>query len=165
MSYEEHYTTRTSTRTSTLAIDAKIINEFAKKNAPLARRPRALQVPPIPSCYEYDEHGNINTGTSKSSTLKSMTISDYFRFRNWNAEYIDHDITNALISYAMTFVPLTLAYHADDVMHKSPRGGTCRTLQVKIRTPKARQIKQKTYQKITTASSSSFQVVYVASLP
>jgi hypothetical protein len=124
MSYEEHYTTRTSTRTSTLAIDAKIINEFAKNNAPLARRPRALQVPPIPSCYEYDEHGNINTGTSKSSTLKSMTISDYFRFRNWNAEYIDHDITNALISHAMTFVPLTLAYHADDVMHKSPRGGT-----------------------------------------
>ena len=102
-------TTRTSTRTSTLAIDAKIINEFAKKNAPLARR--ALQVPPIPSCYEYD-HGNINTGTSKSSTLKSMTISDYLRFRNWKAEYIDHDITNALISHAMTF-PLTLAYHAD----------------------------------------------------
>jgi hypothetical protein len=67
MSYKEHYTTRTSTRTSTLAIDAKIINEFAKKNAPLAQR--ALQVPHIPSCYEY-EHGNINTGTSKSSTLK-----------------------------------------------------------------------------------------------
>ncbi len=91
-----------------LPIDAKIVHKFAKQNADQARN--ALHVPSIPTPYEFD--GKHFSSSGDRGTINSFTMNDYLKFRNWDQEYINNDMTNSLISHAITF-PLTLARHAD----------------------------------------------------
>ena len=110
------YLKRRHLSTTIPAIDARIVNEFANQNADLARR--ALQVPPVPASDEYPyryqplqkSRDNKHNIISKPPNL--LTLTDYLRFRNWGAEFIEHNVLHALISHAMTF-PLTLAHHVD----------------------------------------------------
>ena len=115
---------RTCTRTrmgmgintfSTTTLDAKKVNEFARKNADLARR--ALEVPEIPISYEmnvnikngHDNDCNRHGGGGGNDRI--WTWEKYLRFRKWDPQYIDDEMTSSLITHAASF-PLTLAAHA-----------------------------------------------------
>lgn len=92
--------------------DAKVINDYAKKNADLARR--ALQVPDatiIPSSSSSSLDQSESSASVNTNTEKPFSLNDYLKWRQWDSAYIDNTMTNALISHAMTF-PLTLAYNA-----------------------------------------------------
>lgn len=93
-------------------IDSKLVNEFASKNANLARA--ALKTPKI------NLDNNINT---TDTTSMPTSLDEYLKWRGWESKYVQHEMTNALLSHALTF-PLTLAYHAnhflqDDKNHSS----------------------------------------------
>jgi len=93
-------------------IDSKLVNEFASKNANLARA--ALITPKL------NLDNIINT---TDTTSMPTSLDEYLKWRGWESKYIQHEMTNALLSHALTF-PLTLAYHAnhflqDDKNHSS----------------------------------------------
>ena len=96
-------------------IDSKLVNDFAAKNANLARS--ALKTPKYngstASCHV---PSSISTSAS-ASTSTSASIDEYLKWRGWEAKFIQDDMTNTLLSHALTF-PLTLAYHANHFLQE-----------------------------------------------